>query len=177
MTTTAAAVSTPAAPRPDYVGLGFLGFLFVLGAAYTGVALTYGLTAETNPLGPGAAPAAMGSLLMVGCLLLMAQEVRAHRRARTAVAHGEDPGRDEAPGVRDLAKPVLILLIVIAGLMLTPVTGMLIAMPLVVMAIARFVERLKPLPVLAMGAVTALMLWLVFDLLLSIRFPTSLIGV
>lgn len=171
-----AAAPAPAAPRLNYVGLGFLGFLLVLGVAYTAVALGYGLTAETNPLGPGAAPAAMGALLALGSLLLLGQEVRAHRRAKAAAARGEDHRQDVQPGARDLVKPVLILLILITGLMLTPVTGMMIAMPLVVIAIAWFVEKLKPVYILVMGAVTALMLWLVFDLLLSVRFPTSLIG-
>ncbi|MEV4900049.1 tripartite tricarboxylate transporter TctB family protein [Citricoccus sp. NPDC055426] len=173
---TDAGAPAPAAPRPNYVGLGFLGFLLVVGAAYTVVAVGYGMTAETNPLGPGAAPAAMGALLMLGCLLLLGQEIRSYRRAKAASDRGEEHGHEAQPGARDLVKPILILLILIAGLMLTPITGMMIAMPLVVMAIAFFVEKLKPVYILIMGAVTALMLWLVFDLLLSVRFPTSLIG-
>lgn len=167
--------TTPKPVRPNYVGMAFLAFLLVLGAVYAGVALSYGLSAETNPLGPGAAPAAMGLLLAVGCLILLGQEIRGHRQAKAAAAEGAAPG-PAAPGGRELVKPLLILLILVAGLMLTPLIGMLIAMPLVVMSIALFVEKLKAVPTLIMGAVTALMLWLVFQQLLSIRFPTSLIG-
>ncbi|GAA1128420.1 tripartite tricarboxylate transporter TctB family protein [Citricoccus alkalitolerans] len=163
-------------PRPNYVGMAFLVFLAVLGIAYVAMSLSYGLSAETNPLGPGAAPAALGILLVVGCLVLLMQEVRTHRKAAAAAAQGIAPTEVAEPGVRDLVKPVLILLIVVAGLMLTPVVGMMIAMPLVVLAIALFVEKLKPVPALIMAAVTALMLWLVFQQLLSIRFPTNLIG-
>ncbi|MGO1884526.1 MAG: tripartite tricarboxylate transporter TctB family protein [Citricoccus sp.] len=156
--------------------MAFLAFLLILGAAYAGVALSYGLTAETNPLGPGAAPAVMGLLLMAGCLILLAQEFRGYRRAKAAVAEGRRHEQESQPGARDLVKPILILLILVAGLMVTPLIGMMIAMPLVVLSIALFVERLKPTTALIMGAVTALMLWLVFDLLLSVRFPNSLMG-
>lgn len=162
--------------RPNYMGMAFLVFLALLGIVYVGMSLSYGWSAETNPLGPGAAPAALGILLIAGCLVLLMQEVRSHRRAVAAAAQGLPPAEAAAPGVRDLVKPVLILLIVVAGLMLTPVVGMMIAMPLVVLAIALFVEKLKPVPALIMAAVTALMLWLVFQQLLSIRFPTNLIG-
>ncbi|NUL45779.1 hypothetical protein F7P69_11330 [Cellulosimicrobium funkei] len=156
--------------------MAFLVFLTVLGIAYVVTSLSYGWSAETNPLGPGAAPATLGLLLIAGCLLLLLQEVRSYRKAAAEAAQGIPPTEAAAPGVRDLVKPVLILLIVVAGLMLTPVVGMMIAMPLVVLAIALFVEKLKPVPALIMAAVTALMLWLVFQQLLSIRFPTNLIG-
>ncbi|MFC7403274.1 tripartite tricarboxylate transporter TctB family protein [Citricoccus sp. GCM10030269] len=152
--------------RPNYVGAGFLVIMIAVGIAYVSVAVSYGLSADTNPLGPGAAPAALGILLIVGCLVLLAQEVLAYRRGSA----------EAAPGIREAVKPITILLILVVGLMLAPILGMLVAMPLAVVAIALLVEKLKIVPALIMGAVTALMLWLVFQQLLSVRFPNSLIG-
>lgn len=164
------------APRPNYVGMAFLGVLTVLGATYAGVAMSYGLTAETNPLGPGAAPAILG-LLMVGCcLVLLGQEFRGYRKNKAAANEGVPSTGPEPAGARELAKPLLILLLLTGGLMLVPLVGMIIAMPLSVMAIALVVEKLKPIPAVIMGLVTAGMLWLIFDQLLSVRFPNSLMG-
>lgn len=164
------------APRPNYVGLVFLSLMAVVGIVYVATSLSYGLTAETNPLGPGAAPAALGLLLVAGCLVLLGQEAVAYRKAKAAAKTGARTHDPVPPGARDLVKPVIILLILVVGLMLVPLVGMIIAMPISVMAIALFVEKTKPVPVVIMGAVTALMLWLLFDQLLSVRFPNSLIG-
>jgi len=156
--------------------MAFLGLLTVLGATYAGMAMSYGLNAETNPLGPGAAPAVLG-LLMVGCcLVLLGQEFRGYRKNKAAADAGALSTGANPAGVRELAKPLLILVLLTGGLMLVPLVGMILAMPLSVMAIALLVEKLKPVPAVIMGVVTALMLWLIFDQLLSVRFPNSLVG-
>lgn len=170
------ATRTPEPVRPNFVGIAFLIAMIVVGVVYVVAAISYGISAETNPMGPGAAPAALGILLIVCCLVLLGQEYRSQRKATAAAQEGLASAEPPPQGARDLVKPLLILVFLLAGLMLAQVVGMLIAMPLAVIGIALFVERIKPIQALLMGTITALMLWLVFQQLLSIRFPNSLIG-
>lgn len=162
--------------RPNYVGIGFLVSMIVMGGAYTVMAFGYGLSAERNPMGPGAAPAVLGLLLITGCLFVLGQEFRSYRRARAA--NREEGEQEEAgpPAARELVKPLMIVLVLLAGLMLAPVVGMTISMTAVVIVIALVVEKVKLLPSLIMGAVSALMLWGIFQQVLNVRFPDSLIG-
>lgn len=168
--------------KSNYVGIGFLIFLIILAAVFTFMAIGYGLTAEGSPMGPGAAPAALGTLLMIGTTVLLWREFSSAKRAAvhegsSGRVEGTKPGgAGKAQNGKELVKPLLILLILAAGLALTPITGMMIAMALAVMAVAIFIEKIKPVSALIMSAVAALMLWLVFDQLLSVRFPDSIIG-
>lgn len=165
--------------RPNYVGMGFLLAMVVLGGVYAAMAFGYGLSAETNPMGPGAAPAFLGILLIIGCLVLLTQEVVGYRRARSGAASDDDAGGEftPRPAARELTRPLLLVVILLGGLLLTPVVGMTVSMAAAVLAIARVIERLGWIPSSIMTAATALMLWGVFEQLLDVRFPENLVGI
>ncbi|WP_324276423.1 hypothetical protein [Blastococcus brunescens] len=83
------------------VGMGFLVFLMLVGAYFALTAFGFGVTAEGTPIGPGAVPAGLGVMLVVGAGVLLVGEVRGFTRARAdraagpvAVTKPEHPGRD-----------------------------------------------------------------------------------
>lgn len=154
------------------VGIGFLAVLIAIGAYFALTAFGFGIAAEGTPIGPGAVPAGLGIVLIVGSGVLLVAEVRALRAT---------PREEGAPRLgkeaRDLLRAFLVIALLGVGLAVTPVIGMVLALTLSVALIAAIVERLSPLKVLIVSAVAFAILWVVFGVILDVNFPRSMIGV
>src|SRR5699024_10239993 len=165
------------APRPNFVGIGLLLVLIFVGIGYSVTAFSYGFSAENSPIGPGAVPGFLGILLVIGSLVILAQEIRAFRQAQSqAKARGKEEDVDttgRTPPARAVVKRLLIVLVLAGGCMLSPVVGMTLSIPLAAVVIARAIEKIRPFCALIMGAVTVLMLWGIFQQCLNVRFPSS----
>ncbi|MFC7405730.1 tripartite tricarboxylate transporter TctB family protein [Georgenia alba] len=186
----------PAAESPAarWIGIGFAAFLAAAGVYFTLTAFGFGITAEGTPIGPGAVPAGLGVLLVVSAVVVLVGDARALRGGarRSAPATGglgtpdggtPDEPTPEAPDDgagrtehRTLLRAALVVALLGCGLALTQVVGMVLGLAMAVVAICLVVERMPPVRALLLGAVTAVLLWLVFGVLLSVNFPSSMIG-
>lgn len=168
--------------------------LMVMGALASVESWRYGLTDETSPLGPGAAPFILGLGLVILGALLVLDGARSRRRERAlpvedavSLAVTRAGGRREgtAPDPRrswfgailqdrGLLNAFAILAILAVALAMTPVVGLIPALALAIFAVGRLVERLSWRASISLGVGGGLFLWLVFAEFLNVRVPTGL---
>jgi hypothetical protein len=182
--TTSPPSSTRDEPPSRYLfEAGFAALLFVIGAFVFLTGLDYGVRGDDALIGPGAAPLVLGVLLSIGALVIFASSIR---KFREAAKQNQDADRDlrvtrrlsEAAVYtrKSVLRPMSIIALVGLGFSLIPLLGVIVSMSLTVVVLAMVVERLRLFPALIMGIVAAIVLWLIFVQLLSVRLPTGLVG-
>ncbi|GAA3538339.1 hypothetical protein GCM10022419_017900 [Nonomuraea rosea] len=139
--------------------------LVCLSTAMAAVSFGYGITKEGGQVGPGFLPLVSGvalALLSAACLL---QSVR----GGAPQEEGADPRR-----IRTLWTVFALLL---AALLLVPLTGFLVAFGLLVFAVSAFVEKQRLLPAAGVAVAATLVIYAVFVLFLAVPLPGGLLGV
>jgi putative tricarboxylic transport membrane protein len=127
----------------------------------------FGITGEGGQVGPGFLPLVSGVLLaglsaatLVGTLRRTAPEQPVEQAERRRV--------------RTLW---IVFAMLLAALLLVPVTGFLVAFGLLVFAVSAFVERRRPVPALVVAVVATLVIYAVFVLFLNVPLPGGLLGI
>lgn len=150
--------------------------LVVLGVAAALLGAGYGFTKDNGQIGAGFMPVVLGVVMAV---LAVVDVVATLRRPAPETEAGADEsdfdvlGRSQRQRNRMLALVVGMLFL---ALLLVPVTGLLIALGLLVVAIATIVERRHILAALLVGAIAIAVVHVVFAVLLKVPMPTGLIG-
>lgn len=130
--------------------------LSIAGIAALVFAREFGLWSFGSP-GAGLMPAIAGSLLLVASLADLSWPTGRHQRP-------------------DIAwRPAAYIAGLIALLALTPLLGMLAALALFIFAVLHFVERLAALRAAAITAGAVAGSWLLFERLLSVPLPKSML--
>lgn len=150
--------------------------LVVLGVAAALVGSGYGFTKDNGQIGAGFMPVVLG---MVMALLAVVDVVATVRRPASKEDAGTDESDIDALGRSQHQRNRMLALVVgllFLALLLVPVTGLLIALGLLVVAIATVVERRHILAALLVGAIAIAVVHVVFAVLLKVPMPTGLIG-
>lgn len=163
-----------------WLGVGFALLLVLIGIIVISQAWEYGLGDDENLIGPGTAPVALGALIGVGGILIALTDLRSLKSFRREHRLEEQPRTTEKSGRTYLAGKVLtpsfIVLIFILGVYLSQFTGVLLTFSAAVFVCGIVVDRTAVWKSLVMALATLLLGYLLFDLLLSARFPESAVG-
>jgi hypothetical protein len=144
-------------------------------AAVSGI--HYGLRDDAGAAGPGMLPSASGAVIAVLSVLLAWRTLRANH----AVSQADDAGparsesADEQPD--KATRPWTVVAVTACAMLLVPVTGLLIALGVLIFAITAVVERQRPVIALTASAATVVVLYLIFDRLLGVPLPHGLFDV
>lgn len=170
----------------------------VLGIVWALTSIGYGLTADAR-LAPGTVPFIAGGLLAVCGLTLAAKgivaSVRSDEPLLQLVASGDEtatssaagpaassPGAADAPRPTPVAqrlqsavlhRPVLsVYLIVVAAMLIMPLTGFALAFAIAIFTIMRWVEQQRLLLSTVVAVATALAGYLLFEVVFRLPLPT-----
>ncbi|TDD33139.1 tripartite tricarboxylate transporter TctB family protein [Saccharopolyspora elongata] len=146
------------------------GGLALVGAGFAVSAVGYGVMLPESRIGPGFLPLVAGGLLAVFSVLLLVEQLR-----RPAAPEGgtDDFGRTPAQRMWILRRVFALLP---AALLAVPLVGMVTAFGLLVLVISTWLERRKVLPALALSAVSAAAMHVIFAVVLRVPLPTGLFG-
>ncbi|MFC4009692.1 tripartite tricarboxylate transporter TctB family protein [Nonomuraea purpurea] len=140
--------------------------LVCLSTGMAAASFGYGVTKEGGQVGPGFLPLVSGVALAV---LSAACLVRSVRGGAPPSGEDVDPRR-----IRTLWTVFGLLL---AALLLVPVTGFLVAFGLLVFTVSAFVERQRVVSAAGVAVVATSVLYAVFVLFLGVPLPGGLLGV
>lgn len=151
--------------------------LVVVGVVAALIGAGYGFTTDNGQIGAGFMPVVLGVVMAVLAVVDVVATLR-RRPVPEAETGAEESdidvlGRSQRQRNKMLALVVGILFLT---LLLVPVTGLLIALGLLVVAIATIVERRHILAALLVGAIAIVVVHVVFAVLLKVPMPTGLIG-
>lgn len=153
------------------------GVLVVVGAVAALIGSGYGFTTDNGQIGAGFMPVVLGVVMAVLAVVDVVATLRrppdADAGAGTEQSDIDVLGRSQRQRNGMLALVVGLLFL---ALLLVPVTGLLIALGLLVVAIATIVERRHILAALLVGAIAVAVVHVVFAVLLKVPMPTGLIG-
>lgn len=153
------------------------GVLVVVGAVAALIGSGYGFTTDNGQIGAGFMPVVLGVVMAVLAVVDVVATLRrppdADAGAGTEESDIDVLGRSQRQRNGMLALVVGLLFL---ALLLVPVTGLLIALGLLVVAIATIVERRHILAALLVGAIAIAVVHVVFAVLLKVPMPTGLIG-
>lgn len=153
------------------------GVLVVVGAVAALIGSGYGFTTDNGQIGAGFMPVVLGVVMAVLAVVDVVATLRrppdADAGAGTEQSDIDVLGRSQRQRNGMLALVVGLLFL---ALLLVPVTGLLIALGLLVVAIATIVERRHILAALLVGAIAIAVVHVVFAVLLKVPMPTGLIG-
>lgn len=153
------------------------GVLVVVGAVAALIGSGYGFTTDNGQIGAGFMPVVLGVVMAVLAVVDVVATLRrppdADAGAGTEQSDIDVLGRSQRQRNGMLALVVGLLFL---SLLLVPVTGLLIALGLLVVAIATIVERRHILAALLVGAIAIAVVHVVFAVLLKVPMPTGLIG-
>lgn len=136
--------------------------LILLGSATLYTSRSFPTTAVATDIGAGAFPSAYAVLLIVLALLLISNHLARPRGA------GPMPG--ERP---NLLMPAAGALLTLAYVIAIPWAGYAIATPFFMFALMRLLGLRKPLPVALIALGTTAVLYLVFDIGMSVALPAG----
>lgn len=180
-------------PSPRIVRAAGSGALAVLGAVAAIMAVGYGVTQDNGQIGAGFLPLVLGLVVALlgaidaGAILLRREPSHPAEQLTGVEAEADAAAIDTPEEASDLDvlgrtqrqrnRMLLIVIGMILGaLLLVPLTGLLIALALLVVAIATLVERRKLVPSLLVGGIAIAVVHVVFAVLLKVPMPTGLIG-
>lgn len=150
------------------------GVLVVVGAVAALIGSGYGFTTDNGQIGAGFMPVVLGVVMAVlAVVATLRRPPDADAGAGTEESDIDVLGRSQRQRNGMLALVVGLLFL---ALLLVPVTGLLIALGLLVVAIATIVERRHILAALLVGAIAIAVVHVVFAVLLKVPMPTGLIG-
>lgn len=153
------------------------GVLVVVGAVAALIGSGYGFTTDNGQIGAGFMPVVLGVVMAVLAVVDVVATLRrppdADAGAGTEESDIDVLGRSQRQRNGMLALVVGLLFL---ALLLVPVTGLLIALGLLVVATATIVERRHILAALLVGAIAIAVVHVVFAVLLKVPMPTGLIG-
>lgn len=162
------------------LGVGFALFIVLIGMIVISQAWEYGLGDDENLIGPGTAPVALGLLIVVGGLLIALKDMRSLKHLRNDHQPEEGTVKAENSGriylVNTVLLPSFIIAIFVGGVYLSQFTGLLLTLSATVFVCGLVIERMALRKSLIMAAATLVLGYLLFDLLLSARFPESVVG-
>ncbi|MGP4016076.1 tripartite tricarboxylate transporter TctB family protein [Saccharopolyspora sp. 5N708] len=151
--------------------------LTLVGAGFAISALGYGVMLPESRIGPGFLPLAAGGLLAVLAALLLVEQLRRPGQTDTGQTDTEQ-GTDDfgrSPAQRKwILRRVIVLLPV--ALLVVPVVGMVTAFGLLVLVISTWLERRRVLPALALSAISAAGMYVIFAVVLRVPLPTGVFG-
>lgn len=161
-----------------FVGIGFALFIALIGAIVIFQSQQYGFGGEENLIGPGTAPVLLGTLLIAGGLLIALKDLLSLKRLKAQ--HSQPDPSSHKSGrayiIKSFATPIGIILLFLAGIYLSQYTGVLLTLSLTVFVCGIVIERLTVVKSLLLALVTMLIGYGLFDILLSARFPESVVG-
>ncbi|MCI2417198.1 tripartite tricarboxylate transporter TctB family protein [Saccharopolyspora sp. K220] len=146
--------------------------LTLVGAGFAVSALGYGVLLPESRIGPGFLPLVAGGLLAVLSALLLVEQLRRPGQAE-AERGTDDFGRSPAQRMWILRRVFALLP---AALLVVPVVGMVTAFGLLVLVISTWLERRRVLPALALSAVSAAAMHVIFAVVLRVPLPTGVFG-
>ncbi|WP_221933704.1 tripartite tricarboxylate transporter TctB family protein [Aeromicrobium piscarium] len=151
--------------------------LTAVGVYATVNGVSYRLVEPSGAVGPGMMPAASGVVIVGLSLILMVRVLRSSGAGRGVTAEelaaaSED---DVIDPPREHRAWVVIGLMVVTALLMN-VLGLLPALGILVVVVVGFVERRSWTRAVAVGLITVVVLYLVFDQLLGVPLPTGLLG-
>ncbi|MEU3848055.1 tripartite tricarboxylate transporter TctB family protein [Micrococcus terreus] len=140
--------------------------------------LSYGLGDSENIIGPGTAPVTLGGLLLAGSLSIGAREAYKLRQGLKAspTSSGINTQGAREYLLRSILVPILIVALFGAGIYASQYIGLFIALSATVLACGLLIERMSLLKSAILAAATMLIGFVLFDVLLSVRFPSSTVG-
>ncbi|WP_309066536.1 tripartite tricarboxylate transporter TctB family protein [Microbacterium sp.] len=150
--------------------------LAVLGVVAALMGAGYGFTKEDGQVGAGFMPVVLGVVMTVLAVLDVLATLRRPVAARAVDADDSDIdvlGRSQHQRNRMLA---MVIGMLVVALLLVPVTGLLVALGLLVVGIAALVERRHIAVALLVGVIAVAVVHVVFAVLLKVPMPTGLIG-
>lgn len=179
--------------RKQHGDLIISGVLVVIGLAMAVGGVGYHLLGKGGRIAPGFMPFVAGIALAVFSATVFAEALSSVRRATAVEAPrpaAAEPVRDgaadteaDAPAGDDLGasgrqqrRIAAVFAMTLVALLITPVTGFLVAFGLLIIALLWFVEREKPWIAGLIGCVAVLASWAVFVLLLQVPLPGGMLG-
>lgn len=155
------------------------GVLVVVGAVAALIGSGYGFTTDNGQIGAGFMPVVLGVVMAVLAVVDVVATLRRPPDADAGAGAGTEESDIDVLGRSQRQRNGMLALVVgllFLALLLVPVTGLLIALGLLVVAIATIVERRHILAALLVGAIAIAVVHVVFAVLLKVPMPTGLIG-
>lgn len=163
-----------------WIGVCFALFLSAIGATVVVQSWGYGLGTDENIIGPGTAPVVLGTLVVIGGLVIAVKDFRILKALRANQGTNAGPGfnsRSKAKFViNSILMPAGIVVIFLVGIFLSQFTGVLLTLSAVVFVCGLVIEKMPVWKSLIMALAMMLLGYLLFDLMLAARFPESLVG-
>lgn len=153
--------------------------LALVGIAAVVIGWGYDVTKEDGQIGAGFMPVVLGCVMAVLAVIDVIGSLRGRtEETETAEDDAEEGDLDVLGRTQRQRNRMLVLVVamMVLALLLVPVTGLLIALGLLVVGIATVVERRHVLAALLVGAVTIAVVQVVFVVLLKVPMPTGLMG-
>ncbi|MFY8125062.1 MAG: tripartite tricarboxylate transporter TctB family protein [Hydrogenophaga sp.] len=153
------------------------GICLVVGATYYSVASTIPKSMLSDEIGPGGVPAAVGLAAMVVSVLIMLKAMVVWNQERLAAKLVSSVATDEAEetgGSHWLS--VSLVMVLVSLILVLPILGYIISIFLLIMVSAALSGHAKNLKLLVFSLVSSVTLYVIFQVIMSVKLPKGPLG-
>jgi len=153
------------------------GICLVAGATYYSVASTIPKSMLSDEIGPGGVPAAVGLAAIVVSVLIMLKAMVVWNQERLAAKLVSSVATDEAEetgGSHWLS--VSLVMVLVSLILVLPILGYIISIFLLIMVSAALSGHAKNLKLLVFSLVSSVTLYVIFQVIMSVKLPKGPFG-
>ena len=153
------------------------GICLVAGAIYYSVASVIPKSMLSDEIGPGGVPAVVGLAAMVVSVLIMLKAIVVWNQERLAAKLVSPVATDEAEetgGSHWLS--VSLVLVLVSLIVILPILGYIISIFLLIMVSAALSGHAKNLKLLVFSLVSSVTLYVIFQVIMSVKLPKGPFG-
>jgi hypothetical protein len=153
------------------------GICLVAGAIYYSVASVIPKSMLSDEIGPGGVPAVVGLAAMVVSVLIMLKAMVVWNQERLAAKLASPVATDEAEetgGSHWLS--VSLVMVLVSLILVLPILGYIISIFLLIMVSAALSGHAKNLKLLVFSLVSSVTLYVIFQVIMSVKLPKGPFG-
>jgi hypothetical protein len=153
------------------------GICLVAGAIYYSVASEIPKSMLSDEIGPGGVPAVVGLAAMVVSVLIMLKAMVVWNQERLAAKLASPVTADEAAeAVGSHWLSVSLVLVLVSLIVILPILGYIISIFLLIMVSAALSGHAKNLKLLVFSLVSSVTLYVIFQVIMSVKLPKGPFG-
>ena len=153
------------------------GICLVAGATYYSVASVIPKSMLSDEIGPGGVPAVVGLAAMVVSVLIMLKAMVVWNQERLAAKLASPVTTDEAAeAVGSHWLSVSLVLVLVSLIVILPILGYIISIFLLIMVSAALSGHAKNLKLLVFSLVSSVTLYVIFQVIMSVKLPKGPFG-
>jgi hypothetical protein len=163
--------------KPATADLLLGGICLVAGATYYSVASVIPKSMLSDEIGPGGVPAAVGLAAIVVSVLIMLKAMVVWNQERLAAKLVSPVAADEAEetgGSHWLS--VSLVMVLVSLILVLPILGYIISIFLLIMVSAALSGHAKNLKLLVFSLVSSVTLYVIFQVIMSVKLPKGPLG-